>query len=249
MVECVAFGSLISSTDPVSTLAVFSSLKVDPTLLYLIFGESALNDAIAITVFKVSSKFIGYEMTSADMLQCVINFWIILIGSCIIGYALGLLTALLYRLVDFKNHRLPAVALFVSTVYIPFFLAEALQLSGIVAILFSGIASRRYVNKNISVDSRHGASFLFQMLSYLAETSAFALLGVSVFLNAIDYFRYDIILWTLALCILGRCCHVYPLLTMVRTYAHMYAHACIHSHTHAYRYQCRNLSSSRLTNE
>ena len=52
MIECVAFASLISSTDPVSTLAVFQSLRVDPTLFYLVFGESVLNDAIAITVRK-----------------------------------------------------------------------------------------------------------------------------------------------------------------------------------------------------
>ena len=50
VIECVAFASLISSTDPVSTLAVFQSLRVDPTLFYLVFGESVLNDAIAITV-------------------------------------------------------------------------------------------------------------------------------------------------------------------------------------------------------
>lgn len=27
-------------TDPVSTLAVFTELRVDPTLFYLVFGES-----------------------------------------------------------------------------------------------------------------------------------------------------------------------------------------------------------------
>lgn len=40
IMEGLCFGSLISATDPVSTLAVFTELKVDPTLFYLVFGES-----------------------------------------------------------------------------------------------------------------------------------------------------------------------------------------------------------------
>jgi solute carrier family 9 (sodium/hydrogen exchanger), member 8 len=39
-IETITFGSLISATDPVSTLAVFSELRVHPTLFYLVFGES-----------------------------------------------------------------------------------------------------------------------------------------------------------------------------------------------------------------
>lgn len=38
--EGMCYGSLISATDPVSTLAVFTELRVDPTLFYLVFGES-----------------------------------------------------------------------------------------------------------------------------------------------------------------------------------------------------------------
>jgi sodium/hydrogen exchanger 8 len=40
LAECLTFGALISATDPVSTLAVFAELKVDPNLFYLVFGES-----------------------------------------------------------------------------------------------------------------------------------------------------------------------------------------------------------------
>eukprot|EP01036_Dinobryon_divergens_P028516 gene28516-37470_t len=54
--------------------------------------------------------------------------------------------------------------------------------SGVVTILFAGIAARRYVNKNISDPLKVIASYLFQLLSYLSETSCFLLL-VSIFLN------------------------------------------------------------------
>ena len=38
--ELLTFGALISSTDPVSTLAAFQAKRVDPQLFYLVFGES-----------------------------------------------------------------------------------------------------------------------------------------------------------------------------------------------------------------
>lgn len=50
MVESFAFGSLISAVDPVATLAIFHSLNVDEVLYMLVFGESILNDAVAITL-------------------------------------------------------------------------------------------------------------------------------------------------------------------------------------------------------
>ena len=215
LIESIAFASLISSTDPVGTLAVFQSLRVEPTLFYLVFGESILNDAISITIFKVTSRFIGHEMNWSEILFCFMNFWISFVGSCFIGYIMGIMIALLYKYIDFSHHRLSAVSLFLSTVYIPFFLAEVLQLSGIVTILFCGIASRRYINKNLPSNSRQNASFVFQLLAYLAETSCFCLLGLSVFSQSFQYFRFDMIFVTLTLLVVSRAMHVYPLLSLV----------------------------------
>ena len=44
LAELLTFGALISSTDPVSTLAAFQAKRVDPQLFYLVFGESVSNN-------------------------------------------------------------------------------------------------------------------------------------------------------------------------------------------------------------
>lgn len=41
-------GALISATDPVATLSVFSQLDVPPLLYNIVFGESVLNDAVSV---------------------------------------------------------------------------------------------------------------------------------------------------------------------------------------------------------
>lgn len=52
VIDCLVFGALISATDPVTVLAIFHSLHVDPKLYALVFGESILNDAVAIVLFE-----------------------------------------------------------------------------------------------------------------------------------------------------------------------------------------------------
>ena len=48
------FGALISAVDPVATLSIMGhpELQCDPLLYSLVFGESVLNDAVAIVLFK-----------------------------------------------------------------------------------------------------------------------------------------------------------------------------------------------------
>jgi NhaP-type Na+/H+ or K+/H+ antiporter len=47
-----AQGSILSATDPVTVLAVFGALRVDVHLYSNVFGESVLNDAVAIVLFQ-----------------------------------------------------------------------------------------------------------------------------------------------------------------------------------------------------
>ena len=43
---------MISATDPVTILAIFSDLNVDVNLYALVFGESVMNDAVAIVMTR-----------------------------------------------------------------------------------------------------------------------------------------------------------------------------------------------------
>lgn len=50
--DTLYFGAVISATDPVTVLAIFNELHVDVNLYALVFGESVLNDAIAIVLTR-----------------------------------------------------------------------------------------------------------------------------------------------------------------------------------------------------
>lgn len=70
--EALLFGSLISAVDPVATLSIMGSpeLQCDNLLYSLVFGESVLNDAVAIVLFKTFHKY--YDPEGPDFNRSVI---------------------------------------------------------------------------------------------------------------------------------------------------------------------------------
>jgi sodium/hydrogen exchanger 8 len=172
--ELFAFGALISSTDPVSTLAVFQKKKVNPQLFYLVFGESVLNDALAIVLFESFKKFVSEENNFGTIAIGILGFafelFVCSIGSLCLGYASGLFAAFIFKTIDMRHHRLLEISLYIVLMYIPFLIAEILNLSGIVTILFTGAAANRYVVPNLSSVTKVNSDMLFRLLSHLAET-------------------------------------------------------------------------------
>ena len=69
------FASLISAVDPVATLGAFSALGVEPKLNALIYGESILNDAVAIAAFRVFDSMDGDGFVSAATVGVGCDLW------------------------------------------------------------------------------------------------------------------------------------------------------------------------------
>jgi NhaP-type Na+/H+ or K+/H+ antiporter len=103
LIECIAFGSLISATDPVAVINIFKSLNANKMLFIIIFGESILNDAIAIIFYEYIKIYIYiYTRTTVEIYhqvditfgQGVNTFIYMLGGSIIVGFLIGLICAL-----------------------------------------------------------------------------------------------------------------------------------------------------------
>ena len=90
--ESFAFGSLISATDPVSVLAIFKEMDADVNLYAIVFGESIFNDAIGIVMYETVLKMgNGDKTVSEEVLAASGEFFVIFIGSIIIGALAALL--------------------------------------------------------------------------------------------------------------------------------------------------------------
>jgi len=216
LIELLTFGSLIAATDTVSVLGVFQAKKVDPHLFYLCFGESALNDAVALVLFKTFTSFMQNNESSAMTVvrRCIYFFMDIsveAIGSPLMGMGFGFTTALIFKHIDFRKHPHLELPLYlVLSIYAPFILAECFELSGIVTIFFCGISARRYVEPNVSKETAVSSEQFFQLAAYLAETCIFLELGLSIFgLKGSFQWRFIILAFLAALA--GRAISIYPI--------------------------------------
>lgn len=98
--EAMSFASLLSATDPVATLAVFGALLVDPTLNALVYGESVINDAVSIVLYRTFTGFLVQEITTSAAMYAVLSFVAILFLSVFAGGIVGIITTLIFRLIN-----------------------------------------------------------------------------------------------------------------------------------------------------
>ena len=101
--SCLQFSSLISAVDPVATLAVLSSPEVnaEANLLSILFGESVLNDAVAIVLFQtITTVNLGGSGADAHVLSALELVGAFLkesLGSTVIGLAVALCLSFVLR--------------------------------------------------------------------------------------------------------------------------------------------------------
>jgi sodium/hydrogen exchanger 8 len=213
--ELLTFGALIAATDTVSVLGVLQAKRVDPHLFSLVFGESALNDAVAIVLFRSFASMlengVGGEISLADSIGAILlDLCYQAIGSPVLGTVFAFFIALLFKHADLRDTPMLELGLFILLMYFPFVLAEEIHLSGIVAIFFAGLSARRYIEPNVSEYTKRTAEALFHLTAYLAETCIFLELGLSTF-GLAGSFRWDFIGFALFAALLGRGMGVYPL--------------------------------------
>ncbi|XP_069826932.1 sodium/hydrogen exchanger 7 isoform X1 [Dendropsophus ebraccatus] len=214
--DCLFFGAIISATDPVTVLAIFNELRADVDLYALLFGESVLNDAVAIVL---SSSIVAYQPTgenshtfdAAAFFKSVGVFVGIFSGSFAMGVCTGVSTALVTKFTKLHCFPLLETALFFLLSWSTFLLAEACGFTGVVAVLFCGITQAHYTYNNLSPDSRNRTKQLFEVLHFLAENFIFSYMGLALFTFQKHVFSPVFIVGAFIAVFVGRAAHIYPL--------------------------------------
>ncbi|NXY37915.1 SL9A8 protein, partial [Pomatorhinus ruficollis] len=233
MTDSFAFGSLISAVDPVATIAIFNALNVDPVLNMLVFGESILNDAVSIVLTNTAEGLTRENMSDVSgwqtFLQALGYFLKMFFGSAALGTLTGLISALIsffnfymYALhIDLRKTPSLEFGMMIIFAYLPYGLAEGISLSGIMAILFSGIVMSHYTHHNLSPVTQILMQQTLRTVAFMCETCVFAFLGLSIF-SFPHKFEMSFVIWcivgTLAfisvfqvLVLFGRAVNIFPL--------------------------------------
>jgi sodium/hydrogen exchanger-like protein 6/7 len=103
--DALLTGTVLSATDTVAVIAVFDALAVDRELYALVFGESVLNDAVAIVLYRTLAGYQRGDVTAASVFRGVGSFLLVFLGSMALGVLVGVLAALLFKHVRMRRDR------------------------------------------------------------------------------------------------------------------------------------------------
>ncbi|XP_067853902.1 sodium/hydrogen exchanger 5 isoform X2 [Heptranchias perlo] len=180
LLDFLLFGSLISAVDPVAVIAVFEEVHVNETLFIIVFGESLLNDAVTVVLYKVFNSFAGIgseNIQALDYVKGVGSIFVVSLGGTAVGIVFAFVLALISRFT--KRVRIIEPLFVFLIVYLAHLTAEMVSLSSILAVTFCGMCCKKYVEANISQKSRTTVKYTMKTLASSSETIIFMLLGIS----------------------------------------------------------------------
>ncbi|XP_022704171.1 sodium/hydrogen exchanger 3-like isoform X2 [Varroa jacobsoni] len=180
ILECFLFASIIAAVDPVAVLAVFEEIHVNDLLYIIVFGESLLNDAVTVVLYRMFETYsiLGIEnVTAVEAIKGIISFFVVALGGVGVGILLGLIAAFTSR---FTHHVRPVEPLFIFLFgYLAYLLAEMFKLSGILSLTCCGMTMKNYVEENVSQKSHTTIKYGMKMIANCSETIIFLFLGVT----------------------------------------------------------------------
>jgi len=180
--------SILSATDPVAVVAALHHLGAPKKLSTLIEGESLLNDGSAVVFFFVFLDLVMKD-APADVKQCptpsfgcITGFFLKLaLGGPLLGLLVSWITARWVGAAR-RSHspRLEVVIIF-SAVYSTFVIAEALHVSGVLAVVTLGSQYDSTLHTRLSAEGRHAHHMWFSLYSYMCNQAIFFISGLVCF--------------------------------------------------------------------
>ena len=137
---CIAIGAILSPPDAAAATTVLRRYSLSPRLISILEGESLINDASALVIYRISlfALITGYTSWSG----VVTSFFSMSIGGVAVGLFAGYLIHSYAR--KYLEPVLGAVFSFIIP-YIIYILAEKIGFSGVLAVVASGLVGARII--------------------------------------------------------------------------------------------------------
>jgi CPA1 family monovalent cation:H+ antiporter len=172
---CAALGAIVSPPDAISARAVLQRVQLPRRLSTLLEGESLLNDATGLVIFRFAvAATMGAHF---DAGAAVGRFVLLVLGGIAVGLATGALWSFLVRRL---TDEVLIVVVTVLSSWIGYLVAEALEVSGVIAVVTGGLVLGWQQHVVFSAATRLRGSSFWQVLIFLLEASVFILIGFSL---------------------------------------------------------------------
>ncbi|MFL1696321.1 cation:proton antiporter [Weissella kandleri] len=177
-----ALAAILSPTDPVAVQAIAQGTKLPERLLHLVAGESLINDASGLVIFKVA---LAATVTGTfSVWQATGEFFYTSLIGALIGAALAIL---FNTILEFIASRRIHDAFFVVVLQIfsplmMYLVAEHFHTSGVIAVVVGAVIGNLNTKNNVNYtgEIQMVGHQTWDILGYLLNGIIFVLLGIEL---------------------------------------------------------------------
>ncbi len=172
---CFALGAIVSPPDAVAAKAVLSGLGLPPRVVTLLEGESLLNDATGLVLYRIA--VVAALTGTFSSVGAAGSFALLIMGGVAVGVACGYgASALIARFLDSEL----GVAASFLTAWGSYILGERLGVSGVLATVACGIVMGLRQHTIIDAEQRFRSQAVWDVIAFVLESLIFILIGLSL---------------------------------------------------------------------
>ena len=169
-------GGVNSPPDAVAATSVLKHMKIPKKITNILEGESLINDASSLIVFKFAlAAVISGQFIWRDAVQ---DFFTMAIGGIAVGVAVGFLFGVLLKVIPTNSNIDTIITLIVP--YIMYVGAEHFHFSGVLAVVAGGLLMSYNSHCYLSHTSRIQSGNVWSVLIFLMNTIIFILIGLEL---------------------------------------------------------------------
>ena len=175
LAAAIALGAIIAPPDAVAATAIGRRIGLPRKLVVILAGESLVNDATALTAYKVAVAAAvgsGFSFVSATGV-----FVVAAAGGVVVGLAGAyVVNWVICRLRDSVLEN----TLMLLAPFVVFAAAEEIHASGVLAVVVAGLLIGHKLPRAATYASRLEADAVWRMIDFLLESVVFLLIGLQL---------------------------------------------------------------------
>ena len=171
----IALGAIVAPPDAVAATAVLRQLRPPHRILTILEGESLLNDASALLIYRLAVGAVAASGFSAGAVAPA--FLLAVAGSVVVGPALGWVTL---RVMERVQHVPTAIILQFVTTFGVWIFAEHLGLSGVLTVVCYAVAVAQTAPERIPARVRIPAYAVWETVVFALNILAFIFIGLQI---------------------------------------------------------------------